>query len=130
MFKNIDEQLAGHNAIHLDSRPLIVTKGFLLFDHNQRARLCLSHLKARLDDFIDCLLREELLLSLAGIRKDAGRQEILFSQLFQCMTQLRLHDDDDCHHREAQKILCKPENRCHVHDKSQQQKNTDHGKPL
>ena len=57
MFKDIDQKLAGDDAVHLDPGPLDLRKGSFPLNNDQRSRLYLSHLISSPDDLVDSLVR-------------------------------------------------------------------------
>ena len=67
MFKNIDQQLAGHQTVHLNTRALILLEHLFPLDHDQRPCLGSPHLRARLGDLVDGLLGERTVLPSGGI---------------------------------------------------------------
>ena len=58
MFKDIDQKLACHQGIDLNSGTLILMQVLILFDHDQSTCTLSRHLNACTDQFVHCAVRE------------------------------------------------------------------------
>ena len=130
VFENIDQQLAGQNAVNRDSGLFIFLQGDGLFDDDQRSGLYFSHFKTGPYQFIDGFVTEPFIFLLAA-RKRNGRQRILFSNLLDHSSKLRLKDNYNRCDRRPADVSEQPQNRLHFQhvcndDKDTNQKNTFH----
>ena len=98
MFKYINEQLAGNNAVHINPGPFILCQRIVLLHYYERPGFYLSHLRTGFGYFMDCFIREQTVLHLSYFKGKKGGQEFGFPQLLQRLAQLRLQDYHQCNH--------------------------------
>ena len=127
VFKNINQQLAGDQAVDFDSRPLYLLKGRTTLNHHQGACLYLGHLKSGPYQLVDSLIVKALVILALVKRKEIGHV-IAASQLFQSLAKLRLEYNQKGRHRNGRGILQNPQYGSQMKHGGKQHKHQDNQK--
>ena len=129
VFKNINQQLAGDQAVDFDSRPLYLLQGRSPLNHHQGACLYFGHLKGGPYQLVDGLVVKALVILALVKGKDIGHV-IAASQLFQGLAKLRLEDNQKGRHRNGCGILQNPQYGGQMKHGGKQHKHQDNQKSL
>ena len=130
MFKDIDQKLACQYRIYIDPGTDIFIQTDFPLDHDKSSRLDFTHVKTCFDQFIHCFVGKAFLDLLAGIKRNDRRHDLLLSQLFHNLAELRLEYDNDCRYQSSCQLRNDPQDRIHLEDISDHKKSANDQKTL
>ena len=125
-FKNIDQKLAGQDTIYGNPCPLILRQNDFIFHYDECSCFYFSHLIAGFHQLCDSLVGKLSILHFVEIKIKKIYQNVLPSEIFQCLAHLRLEDHDHSDHCHVKQFVGDPDDRIHFKQNCKQNKGKDH----